>query len=140
MQVFRSKIDWWFWGVVIATTGLLLQFLWTMYIKGTMQQYPEHALLYFLTIALLWWPILNTRYIVTEQHLMIHSMLFKWQINQSDITKISESHNLISSPALSLDCLRIDYHKNGVASHILISPKDKDVFCKALNKTRSTSR
>ncbi|KHF76547.1 hypothetical protein PJ15_3303 [Acinetobacter sp. neg1] len=66
MQVFRSKIDWWFWGGVIATTGLLFQFLWTMYIKGTMQQYPEHALLYFLTIALLWWPILNTRYIVTE--------------------------------------------------------------------------
>jgi len=47
MQVFRSKIDWWFWGMVIATTGLLLQFLWIEYIKGTMQEYPEHALLYF---------------------------------------------------------------------------------------------
>jgi len=46
MQTFRSKIDWWFWGVVIATTGLLLQFLWTMYVKGTMQEYPEHAVLY----------------------------------------------------------------------------------------------
>ena len=134
MQVFRSKIDWWLWGVSIVTTGLLLQFLWTMYIEGTMQQYPEHALLYVLTMALLWWPILNTRYIVTEQHLVIHSMLFKWQINRSDITKISESHNLISSPTLSLDRLRIDYQKNGVASHILISSKDKDVFCKLLQQ------
>jgi len=40
---------------------------------------------------------------------MIHSMLFKWQINLSDIIKISENHNLISSPALSLDRLHIDY-------------------------------
>lgn len=136
MQVFRSKIDWWFWGVVIATTGLLLQFLWAMYIKGTIQEYPEHAVIYFFTIVLLWWPILNTRYIVTEQHLVIRSMLFKWQINRSDITKISESHNLISSPALSLDRLRIDYQKNGVISHILISPKDKDVFYQALGQGR----
>ncbi|ENX10426.1 PH domain-containing protein [Acinetobacter courvalinii] len=136
MQVFRSKIDWWFWGAIIATTGLLLQFLWTMYIKGTIQQYPEHAVIYFFTIALLWWPILNTRYIVTEQHLVIRSMLFKWQINRSDITKVSESHNFISSPALSLDRLRIDYQKNGVISHILISPKDKDVFCQALRQGR----
>lgn len=101
-----------------------------------MQQYPEHALLYFLTIALLWWPILNTRYIVTEQHLVILSMLFKWQINRSNITKVSESHNLISSPALSLDRLRIDYQKNGVISHILISLKDKDVFYQALGQGR----
>ncbi|WP_312050499.1 PH domain-containing protein [Acinetobacter courvalinii] len=136
MQVFRSKIDWWFWGIVIATSGLLLQLLWTMYIKGTIQEYPEHAVIYFFTIVLLWWPILNTRYIVTEQHLVIRSMLFKWQINRSNITKVSESHNLISSPALSLDRLRIDYQKNGVASHILISPKDKDVFCQALGQGR----
>lgn len=119
---------------MIATSGLLLQLLWTMYIKGTIQEYPEHAVIYFFTIVLLWWPILNTRYIVTEQDLMIHSMLFKWQINRSDITKVSESHNFISSPALSLDRLRIDYQKNGVISHILISPKDKDVFCKLLQQ------
>jgi uncharacterized membrane protein YdbT with pleckstrin-like domain len=89
MQVFRSKIDWWFWGIVIATSGLLLQFLWIVYIKGTMQQYPEHALLYFLIIALLWWSILNTRYIVTEQCLMVHSILFNCKINKLDIDKIS---------------------------------------------------
>lgn len=88
----------------------------------------------FLIIALLWWPILNTRYIVTEQHLMVYSILFNWQINKLDITKISESHNFISSPALSLDRLRIDYQKNGVASHILISPKDKGAFCKVLQQ------
>jgi len=74
---------------------------------------------------------------VTEQHLTIRSMLFKWQINRSDITKISTSHHLISSPALSLDRLRIDYQKIGVAAHILVSPKDKQTFCKALNQTLS---
>ncbi|MGO3920467.1 PH domain-containing protein [Acinetobacter venetianus] len=132
MQTFRSKIDWWFWGVVIATTGLLLQFLWTMYVKGTMQEYPEHAAVYLFTIVLLWWPILNTRYIVTENDLIIHSMLFKWKINKADIIKISASNHLISSPALSLDRLRIDYPKNGNVTHILVSPKDQKAFCQAL--------
>ena len=137
MQTFRSKIDWWLWGIVIAITGLSLQLLWTMYLKGTLQQYPEHTIVHFLTIACLWWPILNTRYIVTEHHLIIRSMLFKWQINKSDILKISVSHNLMSSPALSLDRLRIDYQKNGVTSHILVSPKDKQTFCQALNQKLS---
>ncbi|MCH7314933.1 PH domain-containing protein [Acinetobacter sp. ANC 3882] len=135
MQTFRSKIDWWFWGAVIATTGLLLKFLWTMYVKGTMQEYPEHAVLYFLTIAILWWPIFNTRYIVTEQHLIIRSLWFKWQINKSDVKRISSTHYFISSPALSLDRLRIDYLKNGETTHILVSPKDKQAFCKALNQS-----
>ncbi len=135
MYIFRSKIDWWLWGIVLATTGLLLQFLWTMYIKGTMQEYPEHAVVYFLTVVLFWWPLLNTRYIVTEHDLLIHSMWFKWKISKSEIKKISPTHHLISSPALSLDRLRIDYAKEGVKSHVLVSPKDKQAFCKALNQT-----
>ncbi|WP_155757824.1 hypothetical protein [Acinetobacter sp. CIP 64.2] len=46
MQTFRSKIDWWLWGIVIAITGLSLQLLWTMYLKGTLQQYPEHTVVH----------------------------------------------------------------------------------------------
>ncbi|MFW1940102.1 PH domain-containing protein [Acinetobacter junii] len=132
MQTFRSKIDWWLWGIVIATTGLLLQFLWTMYIKGTMQEYPEHAVIYFLTIVVLWWPILNTRYVVTEHELTIHSMWFKWRINKKDIVELTNTHHLTSSPALSLDRLRIDYKKNGIATYILVSPKNKQAFCHAI--------
>ena len=132
MQTFRSKIDWWLWGIVIATTGLLLQFLWTMYIKGTMQEYPEHAVIYFLTIVVLWWPILNTRYVVTEYELTIHSMWFKWRINKNDIVELKSTQHLTSSPALSLDRLRIDYKKNGIATYILVSPKNKQAFCQAI--------
>ena len=53
MQKFHTKIDWWVLGFLIAMTGLLVQLLFTMYAKGTMVEYPEHTIVYILTIAVI---------------------------------------------------------------------------------------
>ena len=132
MQTFRSKKDWWILGFILAATGILLQMLWSMQLRGTLQEYPEHGVVYALTIAMMWWPVLNTRYIVTEDQLIIHSLFLKWTISRSDIQNITPTNNPLSSPALSLDRLRIDYLKDGKSNYVLVSPKDKAVFCKAL--------
>ncbi|MCU4412691.1 PH domain-containing protein [Acinetobacter sp. WU_MDCI_Axc73] len=137
MQTFRSKKDWWILGFIIAATGILLQMLWSMQLRGTLQEYPEHGLVYALTIAIMWWPVMNTRYILTQDHLMIHSMFLKWTISLSDIQKITPTNNPLSSPALSLDRLKIDYQKDGKSKSVLVSPKDKQKFIEALQSNRS---
>ena len=138
MQKFRSKKDWWILGFIIAMTGLLLQLLLTMYAKGNMAQYPVHTFTYVLTIAVLWWPVWNTQYRIEAEQLVITSMFLTWKIPLSTIQKISPSNNSVSSPALSLDRLRIDYQKQGKAKFILISPKDKQAFTQALQQAQQS--
>ncbi|WP_151980495.1 PH domain-containing protein [Acinetobacter guerrae] len=132
MQTFRSKKDWWILGFIIAATGILLQMLWSMQLRGTLDEYPEHGIVYALVIVMMWWPVVNTRYVVTQDYLIIHSMFLKWTILRNQIQNITPSNNPLSSPALSLDRLKIDYQKDGKNKSVLISPKDKQKFIKVL--------
>lgn len=86
MQVFRSKKDWWLVAFLVCMTGLLVQLLLVMSAKGTMQQYPLHTAVYILTIVMIWWPVLNTRYELTADQLIVKSMLdgFVFEIPQDD--------------------------------------------------------
>lgn len=132
MYTFSSKKDWWVVAFIICMSGLLIQLLLTMQAKGTMQQYPVHAAVYILTVLLLWWPILNTRYIVKNDELTIHSLLFKWVIPIADIQKVSLTDHLDASPALSLKRVKIEYLQDGEMKQILVSPRDQQGFLKAL--------
>lgn len=129
MQKFYSKIDWWVLGFLIAVTGLLVQLLLTMYAKGTMVEYPEHTAVYVLTIAVLWWPVFNTRYSIQNDTLTIRCMFLNWVIPLANIQQISKTSNPISSPALSLDRLKIEYIQEGKIKHVLISPRNSQQFC-----------
>jgi len=107
---------------------LLMQLLLMMYAKGMMQEYLEHTVVYILTIALLWWPVINTRYMITNDKLIIHSLLFKWDINLVDIQKIQRTDHLDASPALSLKRLKIEYLHDGKSKQVLVSPRDQQKF------------
>lgn len=137
MQKFHSKIDWWILGFVIAMTGLLVQLLFTMYAKGTMVEYPEHTMVYIFTIAVLWWPVFSTAYTIGNNTLVIRSMFLKWVIPLENIKTVSKTNNSISSPALSLDRLKIEYLKDGKMKQILVSPRDQQGFCKELQENHS---
>lgn len=132
MQRFRSKIDWWVMGFVICLTGMLIQLLLTMYAKGTMAEYPEHTAVYVLTIAMIWWPVWTTQYTVANGQLNIRCMWLNRNIPMADIQGISPTSNSVSSPALSLDRLKVDYLKDGKIKSVLVSPKDKQGFTSLL--------
>lgn len=132
MQKFRSKMDWWFLGFIIAMSGLLGQLILTTYGKGILMQNLLFVVVYALTIVLLWWPLWSTRYVVDQEQLTIRSLCFKWIIPLTAIQSVSETDNSISSPALSLDRLKIEYLKEGQTKTILVSPKDKVAFKAAL--------
>ena len=134
MQIFRSKIDWWVLGFLICLTGLLLQLLLTMQAKGTLLQFPVHAAVYVMTIAFVWWPAWNTKYTVDEEYLSIRCLFLTWKIKRSEIQSISKTNNSVSSPALSLKRLKVDYLKEGESKFVLVSPRNQQAFCDALNQ------
>ena len=91
-------------------------------------------MIYSLVIVVIWLPIFSTYYVVEKNILVIKILIFRWKINIDDITQIEPTHNPLSSPALSLDRLKISYMKNGRIAKVMISPKDKEGFLNTLRK------
>lgn len=127
-MVFRSKIDLWLLLVfAVATAFPLLQAMEAL--RSGSNSLP-HLLVSAMLGGFFLWLLLSTKYTVTGDALVVQSGPFKWRIVKNEITKIVPSKSIISSPALSLDRLRIDYARG--RNSILISPRDKDGFLKAV--------
>ena len=82
-------------------------------------------LTFLLTFAFMAWIWFASYYELKEDRLFVSFGPIKENILYKDITKIKESHNLLSSAALSLD--RLSIYKTGRLK-TLISPQEKEVF------------
>jgi len=124
---FRSKIDWWLLLIFIVTTAIIVMKIYEANHNYSLASNFPHLIIYSLIIFVIWLPIFNTYYVVEND-------IFRWKININDITQIESTHNPLSSPALSLDRIKIYYMKNGEIASVMISPKDKEGFFQAINK------
>jgi len=125
MQVHRSKIDKW----VYAVVALILLLPFVMGVVAGPLLWPG-VLICGLVAALFVWLFLATKYVITDDTLIIHGGLVKVNIPIAEITSVSDSRSVVSSPAFSLDRLEIQY---GAGKMILVSPKDKLAFLADLN-------
>lgn len=122
-QEFRSKIGLGLalpigiiWGGV--TVLLIYQGIWWM------------ASFMLLLLSWITHLFLTTKYILEGDTLLIQSgFLYKKKINISEVQKIIESNNPLSSPAASLDRLEI---RKTPWDYVLISPKQKEDFIQAM--------
>ena len=83
------------------------------------------------------WLLTSTRYSLLNGELRIQCGPFRWRIPIAAITGITPTSNPLSSPALSLDRLRIDY---GTGDSLMISPRDKTGFIRELEAARRRVR
>lgn len=120
MLIHKSKIDKWLYALVIGILGLpLIMGL----IEGVLV--VPGLVVCGLTAAFILWLYAATKYVITDDTLIIHAGLYKVEIPVNAITSITDSRNPLASPAFSLDRLEIKY---GADKTILISPKDKAAF------------
>jgi len=131
---FSSKVDSWLVPVmVLAMAGLLAALIGVLV---TPNPWPVRALVAAVSVAvvlLLFAVFRGTHYTITEQELRIVSGPFRWTVPIDEITAIAPSRNPLSSPALSLDRLKISYGKR---KFVLISPSDKAGFMRAMERVR----
>ncbi len=129
---FRSKIDRWLLVLLIAIMAFEMI---VMMIAAMQAENPRDAtLLIFAGLgvgALIGWLVLSTQYVVEREILRIVAGPFRWKILLNEITSVEETRNPLSSPALSLDRLKICY---GNGRRIMISPADKAGFLKAIGQ------
>lgn len=133
-EVYRSKIDWWLGILLIGCILFPLYLLVSTYMdKGEISWILAVTELFIIGLLI---PMFNMKYILYPDHLLI-VCLGKERILYKRITGMKPTHNPLSSAALSLDRLQIDY-KNTAGGHdmILISPKKKKEFIEKINRKR----
>jgi hypothetical protein len=130
MQRFRSAVDAWI--VVVVVAGFAAQIAAIGMILVYEPPGPEKILvvgLMVLVLALLLWFFMRTYYVVGNGELKIVCGPFAWRISLVDIVAVEPSRALWSSPALSMDRLKISY---GHGKSVLVSPADRRGFLKAI--------
>ena len=131
--VYRSKIDAWLLAVLALAMAVSLVVTFMTFSAGSPVAWLVAAVTVGVGVGLPLWLLLSTRYTLEPRRLVVQSGPFKWHIAVADITSITPSSNPLSSPALSLDRLRIDY---GRSSSLMISPRNKDQFVRDIEAAR----
>lgn len=132
---YKSKVDWWL-GILLVVLFLAgpVSILVGVYMMASGQpgngvdwSLLATGVLIVLTFAGLVWPV---RYTLTEDSLLIRNGFLRSRYLYADITGAIPSRNLLSSPALSIDRIKVTC-TTGIG-FVLISPEDKDKFLQDL--------
>ena len=133
---FASKVDGWMIPVmIVAAAGMVWSMVAVMITDTPWPLRIGMLVLTVLVIALLFSIFARTHYTVMDGELRVVSGPFRRTISLSDITNIEPSRNPLSSPALSLDRLKVSY---GNRKFVLVSPADKAGFLEAVKRATSS--
>jgi len=127
-MTYSSKVDWWLAALVIG--GLAVGPVTVLFLEpgsGALPVMLASSGAVLVVIGLLAWPI---RYTITEAELKVRSGLFmRWTIPFETIHEVYPTRNPLSSPAWSLDRLRIVRSGGQV---LMISPENQEQFLQEL--------
>lgn len=131
--VFPSKVDGWL-GIALIIAALMSVGMVLM--VGVMAS-PMSGLvlspILLISAGLPIWLLRSTHYTVESADLHVQSGPFEWRVPISEIRAVTPTRNPLSSPALSLDRLRIDYGRD---ASIMVSPRNKAQFLTVLEDRR----
>ena len=127
-QVFRSKVDAWLMAIMLAAVALIAVSIvsaWQDARPGAVAVSVVGA----VAAGLVLWVLGATDYRVADGVLRIRSGPFRWRVPVAQITAVERTRSPLSSPALSLNRLRIRY---GAGQVVMVSPRDGEAFLRAL--------
>jgi hypothetical protein len=129
---FPSKRDWWLvlliWvAVVVGLVGGLAPVFF--------EEGPLGPKLFIVGACLgmdglMLWVLYGTGYTLTQEQLLVRSGPFVFRVSLEEINSITPTRSLLSSPACSLDRLKIIYRHSWRT--LMISPDDKRGFLSAI--------
>ncbi|MGH9814348.1 MAG: PH domain-containing protein [Candidatus Acidiferrales bacterium] len=123
-MVYRSKVDAWI-ALLVGGGALVSVFVGAMLLWQGQRLGWLVMLLMPGLLRLLAWPI---DYEITEAELIIRAGVLRWRIPLAAIVNVEPTRNPLSSPAWSLDRLRVRWRRGARIRWIQISPEDKLAF------------
>lgn len=131
--VHPSKRDAWLVAVLIPASAVSLYAALSVLVIGAPAVAVIAVPIVVTGVGMPLWILCWTRYTLGAGELLVRSGPFRWRIAVVDIERVLPVSSAISSPALSLDRLRIDY--DGGKS-LMISPRNKQQFLDEIEAAR----
>lgn len=128
-MTFPSKVDTWLYAVLIGSAVFCTVIVLAPLAAGSPATSLAISPVLLVTVGLPLWLLRATHYTLDGTDLRVRSGPFRWRVPLREIHEVRPTRNPLSSPALSLDRLRIDY---GRGRSIMISPRDREAFLERL--------
>ena len=136
---YRTKIDWWLGILLGGTMVLMLYIVIEPLIHGEGIQLGMTIVSVITLLIVL--PLFFIKYTFYSTHLLISCGIYgKERVEYQLIRQMKETKNPISSAAMSLDRLQIDYMEKGYHQTVLISPIRKKEFIEKLEQYRKNEK
>jgi hypothetical protein len=135
VERYKSKVDWWLALVLAFSIGAGTVGAFVAVSAGAMML-PLAALVFFGASVLPVWLLVTTEYTLSDADLVVVSGPFKWTVPIAAISSVRGTRNPLSSPALSLDRINIEYDRG---KSIMISPQQRERFLASLEARRMPS-
>lgn len=130
-STFPSKVDGWLAGALLAGVGVALI---AVLAAGSALPWPVSVFMLALGCVLPVWLLVSTRYTLTDDQLLVSAGPFRWRVPIREIKAVTPTRSPLSSPALSLDRLRIEY---GDSKSVMVSPGNREGFLLELEARRA---
>ena len=137
-KVYRTAIDCWL-GLLLGACEVLCLYLVIEPVvrRGTVE-WPMVLIMVGMSILIL--PLFGIKYVLYSEHMLISMSLYgKARVRYADIVEVKKTNNPLSSAAMSLRRIQIDYVEDGVHRMVLISPVKRKIFLEELMERRRTS-
>jgi hypothetical protein len=127
MRWYPSRVDWWLAALLcllpLASLGVCL----ALVLAGQTAALPVGLASVLLVLGIYVGLVFPMRYGLDSTHLVVRFGLCRQRIPLVEIAEVGPTHNPLSSPALSLDRLRVQYGP-GFFKAVMISPADRNGF------------
>jgi Bacterial PH domain len=127
MQWYRSKIDWWIALLLCVPPVASIAVCVALALDGKTSELPWGIASALLVVGVYFGLVFPLRYGLDDTHLLVRFGLCRQRIALGDISEVHPTHNPLSSPALSLDRLHVQFGQ-GFFKAVMISPADHDRF------------
>jgi hypothetical protein len=127
MQWYRSKVDWWLGLLLCLPPVAAIAACAKLLGEGKLNELPWGIAAGLFVVALYGGLVFPMKYGLDENHLLVRFGLCRPRIPLAKVSEVHPTHNPLSSPALSLDRLRVQFGE-GPLKAVMISPADRDRF------------
>jgi len=124
-------VDWWLRVVLMAAAAASTFAIVCLAVTESPLQAVAFSPVLLLSVGMPVWLMRRTTYTLDADELLVRSGPLRWHVPLREIRAIRSTRNPLSSPALSLDRLRIEYGDHRV---IMISPDDRVRFLEELRR------
>lgn len=133
MRWYRSKVDWWIAPLLCVPPVASIAVCVDLLLNAKMSQLPWGVGSVLFVFGMYFGLVFPMKYGLDETHLIVRFGICRQRIPLVDISEVHPTHNPLSSPALSLDRLHVQFGQ-GFFKAVMISPADRDLFLDDLSQ------